>query len=85
VICDLQLGRDERVAAEDQLVGVVGRRRPGDRQRLAQRVLGRDDARRALVLLGDVGRPDLEVEAQVTEDRAALGRAAGEDKTRHVC
>ena len=66
----------------DELVGggIAGLRA---RERLAQRVLGGDDARRPLVLLGDVGDADLEVEAEAAEDGAALWRAAGQDEAGH--
>jgi len=45
--------------------------------RLAQGVLARDDDRVALAELLDLGDRDLERDAELLEDRPALGRSAG--------
>src|SRR3954452_23124125 len=74
---DVEVDGDERVDAEHDLAAV----RPAP-HRLAQRVLARDGDRDAVLLLDDVDRPDLERDAEALEDRAALGRAAGEDQLR---
>jgi hypothetical protein len=49
-----------------------------DRARLRQRVLEDDLARVALRELLDVGRANVELDPQLLEDRAPLGRGRGE-------
>src|SRR3954468_21371578 len=74
---DVEVDGDERVDAEHDLVAARLAR-----HRLAQRVLARDGDRDAVLLLDHVDRADLERDAEALEDRAALGRAAGEDQLR---
>lgn len=73
---DLAVERDDGVDAQDRPV----RPPPRTLLRLAQRVRARDLDRVAGGELPDVDVQDLEADAQLLEDGAALGRAAGEDQ-----
>ena len=77
-----RVGRLAEHDAVDVHLGVAGEDRGAlDRARLAQRVLEDDLARVALRQLVDVRRPDVELDPQLLEDRAPLGRGAREDQT----
>ena len=71
---------DERVDAEDERAG----HSRGHRGGLAERVLERDLVRRAVLQLLDVGHLDLELDADLLEDRPPLRRAGGEHHAAHA-
>jgi hypothetical protein len=79
---DVAVERDDRVGAQDEgrrSDGGAVRRRPGDRERLAARVLlGRRDGIAVLLLL-DARDDDLERDTDLRENRPPLRRSTRED------
>jgi hypothetical protein len=71
---DPRAERDDRVRAQDDFA--VARR---DGVGFPVRVLERDLVRRALLELINAGDPDLELDAELGQDRRALRRLGGED------
>jgi hypothetical protein len=74
------VGRLAEDDAVDVDLGVAGEHElTVNRARLAERVLEHDRARIAIRQLLDIGRPDVELDPELLEDRLPLRRGGGED------